>query len=125
MQHQNLWVVYNQCQEDLNVQIQEEQSFNLIFNMKRINRAKTESRCQTLQNIMQTFESNKYQTDKQQLIIIAKLMNIVYTSWILVDVKESDSKLRQWSLIFQSLWWLLNSQDFQVYEDFSMIANDE
>jgi len=63
--------------------------------MKRINRAKTESRCQTLQNIMQAFESNKYQADKQQLIIIAKLTNIVYASRILVDVKESDSKLRQ------------------------------
>jgi len=63
--------------------------------MKRTNRAKTESRCQTLQNIMQTFESNKYQADKQQLTIIAKLTDIVYASRILVDVKESDSKLRQ------------------------------
>ncbi len=125
MQHQNLWAVYNQCREDLNVQIQERQSLDLVFDMKRINRAKTESRCQTLQNIMQAFESNKYQADKQQLIIIAKLTNIVYASRILVDVKESDSKLRQWSLIFQSSWRLSNPRDFQVYEGFSMIADDE
>jgi len=74
---------------------------------------------------MQAFESNKYQADKQQLIIIAKLTNIVYASRILVDVKESDSKLRQWSLIFQSSWRLSNPRDFQVYEGFSMIADDE
>ncbi len=125
MQHQNLWAAYNQCREDLNVQVRERQSLDLAFDMKRTNRAKTESRCQTLQNIMQAFESNKYQADKQQLTIIAKLTNIVYASRILVDVKESDSKLRQWSLIFQPSWRLSNSRGFQVYEGFSMVADDE
>jgi len=95
MQHQDLWAAYNQCRGDLNVQVRERQSLDLAFDMERTNRAETESRCQALQNTMQAFESNKYQADKQQLAIIAKLTDIVYASRILVDVKGSDSKLRQ------------------------------
>lgn len=125
MQHQNLWAAYNQCRGDLNVQVRERQSLDLAFDMKRTNRAETESRCQALQNTMQAFESNKYQADKQQLTIIAKLTDIVYASRILVDVKGSDSKLRQWSLIFQPSWRLSNLRGFQVYEGFSMVAGDE
>jgi hypothetical protein len=71
-QYQHLCTAYNQARGDVDTQVRRSKSIGSALNMERNAQVEMETRCQILQNTVNTIKSIKYEADKQQMATIAK-----------------------------------------------------
>lgn len=105
-QYKNLCTVYNQ-RRDLNTQIQRTDFVDTILKKKMNVQIETEIHCQSLQHALSMIEDSRKKADKQQMIIIAKLINVLYNSQVVHERMSFDSRQEQQNFISWLLWALL------------------
>ena len=81
-QYEDLSAVYNQARNSLDLQIQHSRSIDEMLKMERKVRLETEARCQVLQQSVDLIEGRQSEANKQQMAIVAKLTDVIYTSQV-------------------------------------------